>query len=144
MTLIKMYVVGAVKALTADIQRRMAEKVRVAKLSSRLVARLTPLQDLSETAETHLLYSKFRSTGAQIAPLLAELERRASAHPEELSSLLTECQTAYFQCRKSLIAGRLVAEIKALDPARGDLVELVSLYGDICTPQLIDLIDTSL
>ena len=33
MTLIKMYVVGAVKALTADIQRRMAEKVRIAKLS---------------------------------------------------------------------------------------------------------------
>lgn len=27
MTLIKMYVVGALRALTADIQRRMAEKV---------------------------------------------------------------------------------------------------------------------
>jgi hypothetical protein len=32
MTLIKMYVVGALKALTADIQRRMAEKVRIVQL----------------------------------------------------------------------------------------------------------------
>lgn len=70
--------------------------------------------------------------GAQIAPLVAELERRASVHPEELSSLLTECQTTYFQCRKSLVAGRLMAEIKILDPARGDLVELVSKPRNIC------------
>lgn len=73
----------------------------------------------------HLLYSKFRSVGNQTAPLIAELEGRAMAHPEELSSLLAECQTTYFQSRKALIAGRLTAELKTLDPTRSDLVELV-------------------
>ncbi|KAF8320910.1 Sec34-domain-containing protein [Clavulina sp. PMI_390] len=121
MTLIKMYFVGTLKALTADIQRRMAEK------------------DLSETAENHLLYSKFRSIGGQTAPLIAELERRASAHPEELSSLLAECQTTYFQSRKAMIAGRLMAELKTLDPARSDLVELTrsgcSYLKELCTDE---------
>lgn len=89
------------------------------------------MKELSETTETHLLYSKFRTIGTQVAPLIAELERRAMAHPEELSSLLAECQTTYFQCRKTLIAGRLTAELKTLDPTRSDLVELVSFTYNI-------------
>ena len=62
-----------------------------------------------------------------LAPLLAELERRARAHPDELSALLAECHTAYFSARKGLLVNRLMEEIKGLDPARTELVELVGL-----------------
>src|ERR1700728_907262 len=74
----------------------------------------------------HLLYTRFRTVSAPLSPLLGELERRANAHPEELSSLLTECHAAYFAARKGLLVGRLVQEIKGLDPGRTELVELVS------------------
>ena len=74
----------------------------------------------------HLLYTRFKSVSSQLLPLLAELERRADAHPQELSALLVECHTAYFSARKSLLVNRLIAEIKGLDPTRTELVELVS------------------
>lgn len=74
----------------------------------------------------HLLYTRFRSVSAPLAPLIGELERRATAHPEELSSLLAECHAAYFAARKGLLVGRLVEEIKGLDPGKTELVELVS------------------
>lgn len=75
----------------------------------------------------HLLYTRFHTVSGPLAPLLAELERRAQAHPEELSALLSECHTAYFSARKSLLVSRLMEEIKGLDPARTELVELVSI-----------------
>ncbi len=84
MTLIKMYFVGSLKALVADVSRRMTDK------------------DTSHTAALHLLYTRFQSVSAQLAPLLGELERRTLSHPEELSSLLAElsrvvfCRAAYF------------------------------------------------
>jgi hypothetical protein len=76
----------------------------------------------------HLLYTRFRSVSAPLSPLLGELERRANAHPEELSALLAECHSAYFSARKGLLVSRLVEEIKGLDPGRTELVELVSYY----------------
>ncbi|OCH92045.1 Sec34-domain-containing protein [Obba rivulosa] len=106
MTLIKMYFVGSLRALTTDVSRRLSER------------------DVSATAQMHLLYTRFRSVSAQLAPLLAELERRAAAHPEELSALLTECHSAYFSARKSLLVNRIIEEIKGLDPTRTELVEL--------------------
>jgi hypothetical protein len=108
MTLIKMYFVGSVRALTTDISRRLFEK------------------DVSATAQNHLLYTRFMSVSSQLAPLLGEFERRAQTHPEELSALLAECHTAYFAARKSLLVNRLINEIKGLDPTRTELVELVS------------------
>jgi hypothetical protein len=75
----------------------------------------------------HLLYTRFRSASNQLARLLGELERRAVAHPDELSTLLSECQTAYFSTRKSLLMNRLAEEIRGLDPARTELVELVCI-----------------
>ncbi|KAF8478273.1 cis-golgi transport vesicle tethering complex subunit [Gautieria morchelliformis] len=121
MTLIRMYFVGSLKALTADIQRRLSEK------------------DVSETAQTHLLYSKFATTSCQVAPLLAELERRAASHPDDLASLLTECHAAYLSARKSLLVGRLVEDIKGLDPAKSELVELTrtgcSYLKQLCTDE---------
>lgn len=74
----------------------------------------------------HLLYTRFNSVSHQLAPLLSELERRATAHPDELSALLAECHSAYFSARKGLLVPRLVEEIKGLDPTRTELVELVS------------------
>ncbi len=74
----------------------------------------------------HLLYTRFQTVSGPLAPLLAELERRAQAHPDELSALLAECHTAYFSARKTLLVNRLMEEIKGLDPARTELVELVS------------------
>ncbi|EIW83115.1 Sec34-domain-containing protein [Coniophora puteana RWD-64-598 SS2] len=108
MTLIKMFFVGSLRALTVDVSRRLSEK------------------DVSSTAQTHLLYTRFRSVTSQLAPLLGELERRASAHPEELSALLSECHVAYFSARKGLLVNRLVEEIRGLDPAHTELVELTS------------------
>ena len=109
MTLIKMYFVGSVRALTTDISRRLSER------------------DVSATAQHHLLYTRFMSVSSQLAPLLGEFERRAQTHPDELSALLAECHTAYFAARKSLLVNRLISEIKGLDPTRTELVELVSV-----------------
>ncbi|KAI0731611.1 Sec34-like family-domain-containing protein [Fomitopsis betulina] len=106
MTLIKMFFVGSLKALTVDVTKRMGEK------------------DVSATAQMHLLYTRFYTVSGQLAPLLAELERRAAAHPEELMSLLSECHAAYFAARKGLLVSRLQEEIKGLDPTRTELVEL--------------------
>ncbi|KAF7972543.1 hypothetical protein HWV62_17744 [Athelia sp. TMB] len=106
MTLIKMYFVGSLRALTQDVSRRMSEK------------------DVSQTAQMHLLYTRFKSVSSPLAPLLGELERRANAHPDELLALLSECHTAYFGARRGLLIGRLVEEIKGLDPERTELVEL--------------------
>lgn len=114
MTLIKMYFIGTFKAITTDVQKRLAT------------------QDVSQVAQMHLLYAKFHSGSAQLAPLLAELERRAAAYPDELVSLLGECHASYLTARKGLITGRLVEEIRALDPGRSDLVELVSWFDLRC------------
>lgn len=125
MTLIKMYFVGSLRALTSDVSRRMSENV----LTFFLFHYLHPLtllsQDVSHTALTHLLYTRFRTVSGPLAPLLGELERRANAHPEELNALLDECHVAYFSARKGLLVGRLVEEIRGLEPGRSELVELV-------------------
>ncbi|KZT63738.1 Sec34-domain-containing protein [Daedalea quercina L-15889] len=121
MTLIKMFFVGSLKALTVDVAKRMSEK------------------DVSATAQMHLLYTRFYTVSTQLAPLLAELERRASAHPEELSSLLSECHAAYFAARRGLLVSRLLEEIKGLDPTRTELVELTrtgcSYLKQLCTDE---------
>lgn len=85
----------------------------------------------------HLLYTRFKSVSSPLAPLLGELERRANAHPDELSALLSECHTAYFGARKGLLVGRLMEEIKGLDPGQTELVELVCLSPPIWIPALM-------
>ncbi|KII92962.1 hypothetical protein PLICRDRAFT_37778 [Plicaturopsis crispa FD-325 SS-3] len=121
MTLIRMFFVGSLRALTGDVSKRLSEK------------------DVSPTAQMHLLYTRFQSVSAQLAPLLGELERRAQAHPDELSALLSECHAAYFSARKSLLVNRLAEEIKGLDPSRTELVELTragcSYLKQLCTDE---------
>ncbi|KAJ7837718.1 Sec34-like family-domain-containing protein [Mycena leptocephala] len=119
MTLIRMYFVGSLKALSVDVSKRMSEK------------------DVSTTAQMHLLYTRFKSVSSQLSPLLGELERRAQAHPTELSALLTECHTAYFSVRKALLVGRLTEEIKGLIQTRaGQYLENLCdyLYDDLRPP----------
>ncbi|KAF8882705.1 Sec34-like family-domain-containing protein [Infundibulicybe gibba] len=114
MTLIKMFFVGSLRALSSDVSKRMAEKM-------------------------HLLYTRFKSVTPQLAPLLGELERRARVHPDELSALLAECHSAYFAARKSLLINRLTEEIRGLDPERTELVELTragcSYLKQLCTDE---------
>ncbi|KAJ7592675.1 Sec34-like family-domain-containing protein [Mycena floridula] len=121
MTLIKMFFLGSLRALSIDIQKRLSEK------------------DVSRTAQMHLLYTRFRSTSSQLSPLLRELEHRAQAHPDELDALLSECHSAYFSARKSLISGPLNEEIRGLDPSRTELVELTragcSYLKQLCTDE---------
>ncbi|KAJ7145893.1 Sec34-like family-domain-containing protein [Mycena epipterygia] len=121
MTLIRMYFVGSLKALSADVSKRISEK------------------DVSPTAQMHLLYTRFKTVSSQLSPLLGELERRAQAHPAELSALLTECHAAYFSVRKTLLVGRLTEEIRGLDPSRTELVELTragcSYLKQLCTDE---------
>ena len=99
------------------------------------------MQDVSATAQTHLLYTRFSSVSQQLAPLLSELERRAAAHPDELSALLAECHAAYFSARKGLLVPRLVEEIKGLDPTRTELVELV-MPASYSGPPLLNIYQT--
>lgn len=74
----------------------------------------------------HLLYTRFGSVANRVVPYLRELECQAQAHPDELEALLSECHAAYFSTRKALLVGPLTEEIRGLDPARTELVELVS------------------
>lgn len=83
-------------------------------------------QDVSSTTLTHLLYSKFASVAAQVSPLLSEMERRASSYPDELFSLLSECHIAYLTARRTLLGPQITHEIKGMDPAQSELIELVS------------------
>jgi conserved oligomeric Golgi complex subunit 3 len=130
MTLIKMYFVGSLRALTADVSRRISEKVKHHNplITDRIISYTPHQQDVSQTAQMHLLYTRFRSVSAPLSPLLGELERRANVHPAELSALLAECHAAYFSARKGLLVDRLVEEIKGLDPGRTELVELVIIF----------------
>lgn len=89
------------------------------------------VQDVSQIAQMHLIYTRFKTISSQLAPLLGELERRVRVHPDELSALLSECHSAYFGARKTLLVGRLMEEIRGLDPARTELVELVSLSSAV-------------
>ncbi|KZT61970.1 Sec34-domain-containing protein [Calocera cornea HHB12733] len=121
MTLIKMYFVGMLKALSTDVQTRLTNK------------------DISAIAQHHLLYSRFQSVSQQVVPLLRELERHAILHPDDVTTLLTECHTAYFTVRRGLLVGRIIEEIRVLDPARSELVELTragcSYLKQVCTEE---------
>jgi hypothetical protein len=84
---------------------------------------------VSATAQAHLLYTRFRPVADQVRPLLTELARR----PDAAGALRAECVGAYLAARRALVLPRVAAEIRGLDPARTELVELVSLtleYAD--------------
>lgn len=134
MTLIKMYFVGSLRALTQDVSRRLFEQVPFSLRMSLPFPHLA-LQDVSDTAQMHLLYTRFTTVAGQLAPLLGEFERRARTHPEELGALLSECHAAYFGARKSLLVARLTEQIRGLDPTRTELVELVRFFSSHCVPR---------
>ncbi|KAG6809162.1 hypothetical protein H0H92_001356 [Tricholoma furcatifolium] len=127
MTLIKMYFVGSLRALSVDVSKRLNEKVK-------------DLPDIPFATTPAYEWIAYRTTvSSQLLPLLSELERRARSHPQELSALLDECHVAYFSARKSLLVGRITEEIKGLDPSRTELVELTragcSYLKQLCTDE---------
>ncbi|KAH9967671.1 hypothetical protein BGW80DRAFT_1254625 [Lactifluus volemus] len=89
--------------------------------------------DVSYTAQMHLLYTRFTTVAGQLAPLL---ECRAHPRPEELGTLLSECHAAYFGAQKNPLVSRLT-EQRGLDPTRTELVELkragCSYLKQVCT-----------
>ncbi|KAH8806892.1 Sec34-like family-domain-containing protein [Flagelloscypha sp. PMI_526] len=123
MTLVKMYFVNSLRVLSTDVLKRMGDK------------------DVSSTAQTHLLYTRFKSFAPPLAPLLAELEHRSSTYPTELGALLAECHSAYFAARNSLIVPRLVTEVRALgiDAGQTGIVELTragcGVLRQLCTDE---------
>ncbi|CAA7260828.1 unnamed protein product [Cyclocybe aegerita] len=121
MTLIKMNFVGSLRALSAEISKRISDK------------------EVSMTAQHHLLYTRFLSVASRVSPLLSELERRAAAYPDELGALLGECRSAYFATRRALLVPRIMEEIRGLDPGRSELVELTragcSYLKQLCTDE---------
>ncbi|KAH7339666.1 Sec34-like family-domain-containing protein [Rhizoctonia solani] len=121
MTLIKMYLVGTLRAIHTDIQKRMSET------------------DLSSVAAHHLLYTKFQSLVPSLSPLVMELENRALSHPDQLESLLSECHTAYLSVRRALLVPRVMEEIRGLQPGQSELIELTrvgcSYLKQVCTEE---------
>lgn len=112
MTLIKMYFSASLRALLQSTSTTLA---------SSATSSLPP----SAQASHHLLYTRFHTVSTQLRPLLGELERRASKHPDDLLALLGECRSSYFSARRSLIGPRVSQEIKGLDPRGSELVGLV-------------------
>ncbi|KAJ3920985.1 Sec34-like family-domain-containing protein [Lentinula edodes] len=122
MTLIKMYFVGSLRAVQADVARRFGDKATS-----------------SSTQTTHhLLYTRFRAlisppssttpthVPSSLRPLLLELEYRARSYPAELGALLGECHSAYLTARKALVGPVVRAEVEGLVKA----VDLASSAGD--------------
>ena len=100
MTLIKMYFVVSLRALTQDVSRRLFERVPF-----HCVLKPTSW-DVSDTALMHLLCTRFTTVSGQVSPLLGELERRTCTYPDELGSLPSECHAAHFSARKNLLGSR--------------------------------------
>ncbi|KAJ8082531.1 Golgi transport complex subunit 3 [Marasmius tenuissimus] len=142
MTLIKMYFVGSLRAMSSDITRRLSEN-----------------KSLSQATTHHLLYTRFLSLSlrqpsaasnshspSSLPPLLREMERRAAAHPDTLDALLAECHSAYISTRKAIVGNVVREEVRAL--MRGvemgstnalDVVELTragcSYLKQLCTDE---------
>lgn len=137
MALIRIYFVNTVKALGQEVSKRMADKVsdclRLFRLSvPSLKSSFVPAdstQTLSDTASQALIYNKFTSLSTSLRPLIAELEHRVSLNPNELTSLLSECHSAWVSTRQTLMGVRVSAEIGRMDPDGYDLVDLVSRVG---------------
>lgn len=142
--MIKIHFVATVKALGADVGKRLAEQVRKARLTSVFLATdiaspfAASYQNLSEPALRALLYSKPLALVPSIAPLMRELQLRSpssrsaagSGHSESgetgnIGLLVDECAAAWVSFRLGVLGGVVAAEVARLDPSRGDLVDLV-------------------
>jgi hypothetical protein len=119
---IKMNVVGSLRTLSAEISKPLTD-------------------DISPTAQHHLLYTRFKTASTRVAPLLGELERRARAqsYPDELTALLAKCHAAYLNMQKTLLVPRIMEEIRGLDPGKSELVELARVgcgyLKQVCTDE---------
>jgi len=90
MTLIKMYFVGYLRALTAGVSRHILEKVSSLCWSwETMSCSLAFIQDASQSAQMHLLYTRLQSVSAPLSsPLLRKLERGTCLLPRYIHNLL--------------------------------------------------------
>jgi len=131
MTLIKMYFVGCLRALQADVSKRIAVSCSLYcsnPYSMNLSSQATATSSSASSQTTHhLLYTRFRALTSNtstysnasshtpsLRPLLTELTRRAKSYPSTLNSLLGECRSAYLGVRKALVGPVVRNEVRAL------------------------------
>jgi hypothetical protein len=87
-----------------------------------------PTQDVSQTAASHLLYTRFSTVARTVRPLLHALEDRTKENSDALSGVLDDCTNAYFAARRQLLLPRVGEEIRGFDMQKAELVGLVSSY----------------
>jgi conserved oligomeric Golgi complex subunit 3 len=127
MTLIKMYFVGYLRASTADVSRRILEKVSsFCRSWGQLCHAHLRLSGTHPQQPKCISCIPLSEASPPTSPLLGELEGRANTHPERLSALLI-CHSAYFSARKGLLVSWLVEEIRGLNLERTESVGLVLL-----------------
>ncbi|KAK7436506.1 Golgi transport complex subunit 3 [Stygiomarasmius scandens] len=113
MTLIKMYFVGCLRALQADVSKRIAATATSSSASSQTTHHLLYTRFRALTSNTST-YSNASSHTPSLRPLLTELTRRAKSYPSTLNSLLGECRSAYLGVRKALVGPVVRNEVRAL------------------------------
>ncbi|THV06633.1 hypothetical protein K435DRAFT_743062 [Dendrothele bispora CBS 962.96] len=116
MTLIKMYFVGCLRALQADVSKRIAATATSSSSSSQTTHHLlyTRFRALTSNSSSSSAYTNTSSHAPSLRPLLAELSRRAKSYPSTLNSLLGECRSAYLGVRKALVGPVVRNEVRAL------------------------------
>jgi len=110
MTLIKIYFVNLIGAMTVDITDKLTGR------------------ELSETALHALQYTKFTTKAEEVRLLVYEMEKRALNDADEYASLLGECHETWFASRNALLADTVSEEIKRMEPYTSDLIKLVSSF----------------
>lgn len=84
LTLARVHFTSSMKDVSADILKRIQANA------------------MNKNTQSALLYTKFRSRGHSIRPLVQQLEEACTRH-DEYSSLLNDCRQAYFSTRKRLL-----------------------------------------
>lgn len=101
------------------------------------------VQDVSSTAQQHLLYTRFQSVSHQLAPLLSELERRAASHPDQLSALLQVCFVSTLVLTRFLVAfipvGAFVGHTPSSCAFFSTSVWLLSVDDEMCYYQCLPI-----
>ncbi|KAJ3389292.1 Golgi transport complex subunit 3 [Lobulomyces angularis] len=96
LTLIKMHFTTQMRNLAIDTRDKLRDK--------------PPKDILNSSLYTSLFYVKFKTQGAKLKPLIAEIESRCEGH-KEYYSLLSDCCNSYYSCRKQVLALQIEANI---------------------------------
>lgn len=97
MTLIKIHFVSVVSSIGRDVLAKMSGK------------------ELSDSATTALLYTKFVTSAPALRRLLYQLEKRAVLDGSEYGSLASECFHTWFGLRAALVSPGVALEVRRID-----------------------------